>query len=96
MTEQEIHEARQNLVIERMMRAGWIRKATVIDTQGIRSFDWTPVGIDRSREIHTMLVELGFRDERSVACRNGDLDILVEFTGDCVAHYGQNSALGFV
>jgi len=82
------HEAMEQGVIDRMMAAGWIRKATIIRNKGMRAFEWTALGIDRSREIHSMLVELGFREGRTVSHRNGEYDILVEFTGDCISDYG--------
>jgi hypothetical protein len=81
-------KAMEQGVIERMMLAGWLRKAEVIDSKGIRSFEWTQLGIERCREIHNLLVELGFRQGRAVSMRRGEYDILVDLTGDCIAHYG--------
>jgi hypothetical protein len=81
-------EAMEQGMIDRLMAAGWITKAVVLDNKGIRSFEWTDFGKQRCRELHRMLVELGFRDGRAVTMRRGEYDILVDFTGDCIAHYG--------
>ncbi len=84
----EMLQVMEQGVIERMIQAGWIRKAIVLDSKGARSFEWTALGIQRSREIHSALVELGFRDGGSVRYRRGEYDILMDFTGDCISHYG--------
>jgi hypothetical protein len=88
MDEIEIQRAMEQAIIERLALSGWLESAMVLDDRGIRSLRWTPLGVQRCRELHQMLVELGFCDGRRVSHRVGDYDILVDLIGDCIAHNG--------
>ena len=58
------------------------------DRDGIRRFDWTPLGIEKARQVRSLLVDLQFIDGRCESHRRGEFDILVELLGDCVAIHG--------
>jgi hypothetical protein len=71
-----------------MMRAGWVRVFEERDGIG-RRFEWSALGIQRARELHVLLSELGYIEGRMESHRVGEYDFLIEFVGDCISQYGE-------
>ena len=88
----EVEEFLRDMVVNRLARAGWITGALFLDHKGIRKLDWTPLGIQKAKEVRAILVELQFIDGRVEAHRRGEFDILVSLLGDCVSSHGHGDS----
>lgn len=84
----DVHDFVRDLVVNRLVRSGWITRAIFLDNTGIRKLDWTPLGIEKARQVRSLLVDLQFIDGRCESHKGGELDILVELLGDCTAIHG--------
>jgi hypothetical protein len=78
----------RDLVANRLVRAGWITGPVFFDHQGMHKLDWTPIGIEKARQVRALLIDLQFIDGRVESHRGGEFDVLVELLGDCVAIHG--------
>jgi hypothetical protein len=86
----EVSKRLRELVVDRMAKAGWIKSAVFVDSKGASSIDWTPLGIERARQVYSILTELGYARERFEGHRVGEFEILVELLGHCRSHYGRD------
>jgi len=84
----------RDLLVNRLVRAGWITGAIFDDHKGTRKLDWTPIGIEKSRQVRILLTELQFVDGRMESHRGGEFEILVDLLGDCTAIHGLGDSSG--
>ncbi|MGD1087093.1 MAG: hypothetical protein ABSA47_20340, partial [Verrucomicrobiota bacterium] len=54
------------------------------------SIDWTPLGIERAKQVYSILTELQYAGVGFESHRVGEFDVLVELLGHCRSHHGRN------
>ena len=84
MTEDDI----RNGMLQRLTERGWIASSWVkeVPPNGIQMIvNWTPLGIDRMRRLHSRLTELGLESGYIV----GQFGCLHDLAGTCVRQHGR-------